>query len=79
MTNLEKYNEAFIQCFRVDVSALTPSFSIETIEKWDSLAQMKLIAAIEEAFDILFDTDDIIEFSSYENGITILSKYDIII
>ena len=34
---------------------------------------MSLISAIEEAFDITMDTDDIIEFNSYEKGIEILT------
>ena len=39
---------------------------------------MGLIAALEDAFGIMMDTDDIIDFSSYEKGIEILSNnYDI--
>ena len=35
---------------------------------------MSLIAALEDAFDIMMDTDDIIDFSSYKKGMEILSK-----
>ena len=39
---------------------------------------MGLIAAIEEAFDIMMETEDIIDLSSYEKGKEILSeKYSI--
>lgn len=38
---------------------------------------MGLVAAIEDAFDIMMDTDDIIEFSSFEKGMEILRKYDV--
>jgi acyl carrier protein len=38
---------------------------------------MSLISALEEAFDIMMDTDDIIDFSSYEKGKEILKKYDV--
>ena len=38
---------------------------------------MGLIACLEDAFDIMMDTDDIIDFSSYEKGIEILKKYDV--
>ena len=31
----------------------------------------------EDSFDIMFDTDDIIDFSSYEKGKELLKKYDI--
>ncbi len=35
---------------------------------------MSLIAALEDAFDIMMDTDDIIEFESFHKGLEILSK-----
>ena len=38
---------------------------------------MSLVAEIEDAFDIMLDTDDIIDFNSYQKGIEILKKYDI--
>ena len=38
---------------------------------------MGLIASLEEAFDIMMDTDDIIDFSSFTKGVEILKKYNI--
>ena len=38
---------------------------------------MALISALEDAFDIMFDTDDIIDLSSFEKGKEILKKYDV--
>ena len=39
---------------------------------------MTLIAALEDTFDIMMDTDDIIDLSSFEKGKEILEKnYDI--
>ncbi len=35
------------------------------------------MAALEEAFNIELETDDIIDFSSFEKGIEILKKYGI--
>ena len=36
-----------------------------------------MVTMLEETFDIMLDTDDIIDFSSYEKGIEILKKYGI--
>ena len=36
-----------------------------------------LIAALEDAFDIMVDMDDIIDLSSFEKGKEILRKYDV--
>ena len=48
------------------------------IQAWDSIGHMSLIAALEETFDIMMDTDDIIDLSSFEKGMEILNeKYDV--
>ena len=38
---------------------------------------MSLVAAIEDAFDIMMEMDDIIDLSSYEKGKEILKKYEV--
>ena len=77
MENLNKYNEIFRNVFLIDESALNDDFNILNIDKWDSVAHMRLISEIEDTFGILFDTDDIINFSSYTVGKEILRKYNI--
>lgn len=75
MTNLEKYDEAFVTTLEIDKDKL-PGLKYQDIPAWDSVGHMSLIAALEEAFDIMMDTDDIIDFSSYEKGKEILAKPD---
>ena len=76
MTNLEKYEIAFIEMFNVE-STLLATLEYQSIQDWDSIGHMSLIAALEEAFDIMMDTDDIIDFSSFIKGMEILKKYDV--
>jgi hypothetical protein len=38
-----------------------------------------MIAALEDAFDIMMDIDDIVDFASYTVGIEKLKNYDIVI
>ena len=76
MTNLEKYNQAFIEVFGVGEDQL-PGLAYQGIPEWDSGGHMQLIAALEDAFDIMFDTDDIIDFSSYEKGKEYMAKYQV--
>lgn len=78
MTNLELYNKAFTDTFEVSEDQL-PTLEYQAIGAWDSVGHMSLVAALEDAFDIMMDTDDIIDFSSYEKGKEILAKYDKII
>ena len=73
MSNLEKYNQAFMNAFEIGEDQLV-GLKYQDIEAWDSVGHMSLIAALEDAFDIMMDTDDIIDFSSYEKGKEILSK-----
>ena len=73
MSNLEKYNKAFTETFEITEDQL-PGLKYQDIEAWDSVGHMGLIAALEDAFDIMMDTDDIIDLSSYEKGKELLSK-----
>lgn len=75
MNNLEKYNNAFIETFEITEDQLA-GLKYQDIEAWDSVGHMGLVAALEDAFDIMMDTDDIIDFNSYEKGKEILAKAD---
>lgn len=73
MSNLEKYTQIFVETFGVK-SEEASSLKYQAIEAWDSVGHMSLISAIEDAFNIMMDTDDIIEFNSFEKGKELLSK-----
>ena len=73
MTNLEKYNKAFMETLEITEDQLA-DLKYQDIEAWDSVGHMSLVAALEDAFDIMMDTDDIIDFNSYEKGKEILAK-----
>lgn len=76
MTNLEKYTNAFTETLEITADQVE-GLEYQAIPAWDSVGHMTLIAAIEDAFGIMMDTDDIIDLSSFEKGKEILGKYDI--
>lgn len=77
MTNLEKYTEAFVNAFEVSQDE-AKNLKYQDIQAWDSVGHMGLITALEEAFDIMMETEDIIDLSSYDKGKDILmQKYQI--
>jgi acyl carrier protein len=76
MTHLEMYNQVFFDSFKVNTDQLD-TLRYQSISGWDSVGHMALIASLEEAFDIMFDSNDIIDFSSYETGKQILKKYNV--
>lgn len=77
MTNLEKYNQAFIEVFAVEPSVLNENFNKDSVEEWDSVHQLNIVALLEESFDIMFEPEDIMDLTSYEKGKEILKKYEV--
>lgn len=77
MTNLEKYDAAFAETLEAPQDELA-GLTYLGVDAWDSVGHMELISALEDAFDIEMETDDIVDFSSYEKGKEILAeKYHI--
>ncbi|MCS5503263.1 acyl carrier protein [Lysinibacillus sp. A4] len=76
MSNLEKYNEVFIETLELETLEL-PTLKYQDVDSWDSVGHMSLMAVLEDTFEIMLETDDIIDFSSYEKGKEILRKYNI--
>ena len=79
MTNKEKFDQVFIDSFSVTADQLNEGLVYQSVQQWDSIGHMGMVAALEEAFDIMLETDDIIDFGSYTKGIEILAKYDVVI
>ena len=78
MTNKEKYINCFVDALEVSADVVE-GLEYQGVESWDSVGHLALVAAIEDAFDIMLDTDDIVDLSSFSKGIEILKKYDVAI
>lgn len=77
MTNSEKYKQIFCETFEITNEQLA-GLKYQDIQAWDSVGHMTLVANLEDAFDIMMETDDIIDLSSFEKGMEILKeKYDV--
>ena len=74
MTNMEKYKKTFMEAFDIKDENEVEALEYMGIEAWDSVGHMTLVALLEDAFDIMMDTDDIIDLSSYAKGIEILKN-----
>lgn len=77
MSNQERYDKIFMSCLELGQEDLKDDLTFNSINSWDSVGHMNLIAELEEAFDIMMETEDIIDFSSYKTGKEILKKYDV--
>ena len=77
MTNRETYTQIFKTVFDVDESVLDEQFNFKDITAWDSITHLTLIGELENSFNILFETDDILNFGGFCNGMRILNKYGV--
>ena len=76
MTNLEKYQNAFVEGLELPCESVS-LYHRSQWERWDSIGQMSLMAIIEDEFQIEFEPDEIIAFTSYQAGLDILRKRNI--
>jgi acyl carrier protein len=75
--NLEKYDLLFRDVFSLTQNQLDSTLLYQSVPGWDSVGHMEMISRLEESFEINMEMDDVIDFSSYEEGKKILSKYGI--
>ena len=77
MSNIENYSKEFKSALNLDNSKFSEEIKYNEVDEWDSIGHMTLISALEEEYKITFETDDIIDFSSFKKGIEILKKYKV--
>ena len=61
----------------IEESALGSNFNKDSVDGWDSVHQLNIIALLEESFDIMLDPEDIMELTSYEKGKELMAKYEV--
>ena len=77
MSNVDKYSNIFKTALNINDDKMSENLKYNEIEEWDSIGHMTLMAALEEEYKISLETDDIIEFSSFKKGMSILKKYNV--
>ena len=74
MSNVDKYRNVFLKSLSIDDSKLNDKLKYNDIPEWDSIGHMTLISGLEDEFKISIETDDIVDFSSFEKGKELLKK-----
>jgi len=77
VSNEERLVKVFSESLSIDASSVVDGLQYNSIAEWDSIAHMALVAALESEFDIMMDTDDIIDMSSVQKAKEILAKYEV--
>lgn len=77
MTPEAKLKAAFVEALGLPADVDVTASRYRETRQWDSVAHMQLVGAIELAFDIMLDTDDVIGMSSYQRAREIVSKHGV--
>ena len=77
MTSEDKLRAAFVEALALPPEVEVASTAYRVTRQWDSVAHMQLVAAIELAFDIMLDTDDVLGMSSYQRAREIVGKHGV--
>ncbi len=73
-SSMDKLKDAFVQVLNVSPQDDFDSMTYGQTPGWDSVAHMSLIAAIENEFDVMLPTDDVIGMNSFLKAREIVSR-----
>lgn len=66
MLNEDALKQVMATLLNVDVAAIGPDASMDTIASWDSLRHMNLVLALEEEFKVSIPDEDAGNITSYK-------------
>lgn len=73
----DKLQDIVARSLMLDAGRISDDLQYNSIPEWDSVAHMALIAELEDGYDIMLDTDDIVAMSTVGKIREILKKYDV--
>ena len=75
MADNQKLEKAFVDGLSIPKDSDFESLAYRGIAEWDSVAHMQLISEIEDAFDIMLETQDVIDMISFPKAREIIAKH----
>lgn len=76
MNNIEKLKNAFVEGLEIPIEEIE-SATMDSVDKWDSIGQMSLIAIVEDEFGIELEQEEVMQFTSFAAGVNILKNHGI--
>tara|TARA_Y100001958_G_C20830828_1_gene281676 strand:- start:97 stop:327 length:231 start_codon:yes stop_codon:yes gene_type:complete len=70
----DKLRRIFAETLEVSEDIIVPTLEYASIPEWDSVAHMAIIAEMEDEFDIMIDTEDVIDMSTFQIAIDTVKK-----
>ena len=75
MAGVAELESCFIETFALEPGTDLRSLRFQSILEWDSVGHMQLIAAIESIFDVMLETQEVLDMSSFDKAVEILKRH----
>ena len=75
--SIQRIRNVFSQALAISEELVNEELFYSSVKEWDSVAHMALVAALEEEFGIMLDTEEVIDMSSFVVAVEILKKHGI--
>jgi acyl carrier protein len=76
---MQKLIDCFVNTFAIERDQVTLDLAYQSIEPWDSVGHMALVAEIENTFNVTLDTDEIIAMSDVGKAVEIIRKHGVVL
>jgi acyl carrier protein len=77
MDNTKKLKNVFVESLALSGDTDFSTLAYRSIDEWDSVAHMQLVGEIEDAFDVMLETQDVLDMSSFNKATEILGRYGV--
>lgn len=73
----EKLDGAFRRALELDDSIVPSSLAYRSVQQWDSIGHITLVAELESTYDVMFSTEEVVALSSYAKAAELLKAHGV--
>lgn len=77
MSKVELLKKSFIEGLGLEEGVNLYDLVYRGIPEWDSMGHMQLVAQLEQDFDVMLGTQEVIDLSSFKKTLEILKKHGV--
>jgi len=70
-------HEVFASALNLPLTAIGEQLTYRSVPHWDSISHMALVAALESRYQIMLETQDVLDLNSVAQARQILKKYGV--
>ena len=71
----QRLRNTFVEALALGEDVDVENLKYRDIDEWDSVGHMALVAAIEDEFDVQFETEQVIDMSSFKVAVDMLKGF----